>query len=66
MKPLDYLDDKILSMENAKLFLSEDDFICFANIEEKERRRLLKNLLENPIAVFTPEMNYIFAQNGLA
>lgn len=54
MKPLDFLDKKILSLENAKLFLSENDYVCFANIEEKERMILLKNLLEKPIEVFTP------------
>lgn len=54
MKPLDYFNDKILSLENAKLLLSKSDFDCFVNIETKERTRLLKNLLENPIAVFTP------------
>lgn len=54
MKPLDCLYLDILSTENAKLLLSENDFNNFASMKPEKQIELLKNLLENPIADFTP------------
>lgn len=49
MKAIDYFDKKIISLENAKLFLNKRDYEKFCNIREEEREKLLLDILENPI-----------------
>lgn len=54
MRPLDHFKEEILTLDNAKFYLSKDEFDCFDSFSETEKTELLKNLLEKPIAVFTP------------
>lgn len=50
---MDILNEQILSLDNARFFLSDEEYESFLSIFYDKRVELLKNLLEKPISKFT-------------
>lgn len=49
MKSIDYFNKEIISLENAKKFLNQEEYENFENFSVKLREELLLNVLEKPI-----------------
>lgn len=59
MIPIDTYKDNIISLENARLFLSLGGYKRFEDIDNTDKLNLLKRLLESPIEEFT-EINDLY------
>lgn len=59
MKPLGIFDNRMISQENAKKFLSEEEFECFSRMEDSSKEAQLHRLLEEPIKAVT-EVNELY------
>lgn len=59
MKAIDNFRSEIVSLENGKKFLNEQEYENFVNFNTEMREDLLRNLLEKPIDEFT-EINELY------